>query len=72
MHVLGVVMIRVVVSLLEASVVVPPVRPVVPILAFRGVVGVNYVSTQFGFQVLAAFARLVTVDLLQLMWLQHI
>lgn len=72
MHVLGVVMIRVVVSLLEAPVVVPPVRPVVPILALRCVVRVNNVSTQFGFQILAAFARFVTIDLLQLMWLQHI
>lgn len=72
MHVLGIVVIRVVVSLLEAPVVVPPVRPVISILALGCVVRVNNVSAQFGFQVLAAFASLVTIDLLQLMWLQHI
>lgn len=71
-HVLGVIVIGIVVSLLEAPVAVPPVGPVVPILALRCVVGVNDVSTQFGFQLLAAFARLVPVNLLQLMWLQHI
>lgn len=72
MHVLGVVVIGVVVSLLEAPVGVPPVGPVIPVLAFRGVVRVNDVSAQFGFQLLAAFAGLVPVDLLQLVRLQDI
>lgn len=72
MHVLGVVVIWVVVSLFEAYVCVPPVGPVISDLALGGVVGVNDVSPQFWFQVLAAFARLVSVDLLQLMRLQHV
>ncbi len=71
-HVLVVVVIWVVVFLLEAPVSIPSVSPVIPILAFRGVVRVNDVSPEFGFQILAAFARLVPVDLLQLVWLQHI
>lgn len=71
-HVLGVVVIWVVVSLFEAYVVVPPVGPVVPDLAFGRVVGVNDVSPQFGFQILAALAGLVPVDLLQLVRLQHV
>jgi len=71
-HVLGVVVIWVVVSLLEAPVGVPLVSPVIPLLVVRGVVGVDDVSAQFGFQLLAALARLVPVDLLQLMRLQHV
>ncbi|TNN62970.1 hypothetical protein EYF80_026779 [Liparis tanakae] len=71
-HALGVVVIWVVVSLLEAPVGVPLVGPVVPLLVVGGVVGVNDVSAQFGFQLLAAFARLVPVDLLQLVRLQHV
>lgn len=43
-HVLGVVVIWVEVSLLEPPLVIPSVGPVVPIFVFRGVVGVNYVS----------------------------
>lgn len=72
MHVLGVVVIWVVVSILENPVAIPPVSPVIPIFSFRGVVRVNNVSSQFGFQILAAFARLVPVDLLQLVRLQHV
>lgn len=72
MHVLGVVVIGVVAALLEALVGVPPISPIIPVLAFRGVVGVNNVSAQFGFQLLAAFAHLVPVDLPQLVWLQNI
>lgn len=72
MHVLGVVVIGIVVSLFEAHMPVPSVSPVISILAFRCVVWVNDVSPEFWFQILAAFARLVPVDLLQLMGLQHI
>lgn len=71
-HVLGVVVIWVVVSLFEAYVVVSPVGPVVPDLAFGCVVGVDDVSPQFRFQILAALAGLVPVDLLQLVRLQHV
>lgn len=71
-HVLAVVVIWVVVSLLEAPVGISPVDPVVPVFALRCVVRVNDISTQFGFQILAAFARFLPVHLLQLMWLQHV
>lgn len=72
MHVLGVVVICEVVSILDAPVHISPVGPVFPVFPFRGVVGVDNVTTQFGLQLLAAFAHFVPVNLLQLVWLQHV
>lgn len=71
-HILVVVVVWVIVSLIHDPVAIPSVVPLIPVLPLRSVVRINDVPAQFGFQLLAAFAHLVPIDLLQLMWLQHV
>lgn len=75
-NVMGVVVVLgVVAALLDAPVAVAsvtPVGPFFPVLAIAGVVWANYVSPRLGLQLLTALARVVPIDLLQLVGLYHI